>query len=80
MIGLGFDPVWFGIVLVILLEIGMITPPIGLNLFVIQKMAGSDGTFGDVARGSLPFVLLMLLGILIFCIWPQLVLWLPAQT
>lgn len=78
-VALGFDPIWFGIVLVMLIEVGMITPPVGLNLFVIQNFSGRKGAFGEIARGTAPFVLLILLCVLILCIWPQLVLWLPSR-
>jgi TRAP-type C4-dicarboxylate transport system permease large subunit len=74
----GFDPIWFGVVLVILLEIGLITPPVGMNLFVIQGMAGRP--LGEVATGALPYVLLMLLAIVLLALFPALVLWLPARV
>lgn len=78
-VALGFDPIWFGIILVLLIEVGLITPPIGLNLFVIQNIAGRKGAFGDIAIGSLPFVVLILICIVILSLWPQLVLWLPSR-
>jgi tripartite ATP-independent transporter DctM subunit len=77
MLSLGYNPIWFGVVLVLLLEIGLITPPVGMNLFVIQGMAHC--TLAEVARGSFPFVLIMLLMILLVSIYPSLVLWLPSR-
>ena len=77
MMAAGYDPLWFGIVLVILLEVGLITPPVGMNLFVIQGLA--KARLGDVAWGSLPYVLLMLFGVLLLTIFPQIALWLPKQ-
>jgi TRAP-type C4-dicarboxylate transport system permease large subunit len=77
MMAAGYDPLWFGIVLVILLEIGLITPPVGMNLFVIQGLAKT--TLGNVGWGSLPYVLLMLFGVLMLTIFPQIALWLPRQ-
>jgi tripartite ATP-independent transporter DctM subunit len=75
---LGFDPVWFGIVMVVWLEIGFITPPVGLNLFVIQGMLpGSSAT--DVIRGTTPFVILMILLVALLFLFPELALWLPKQ-
>jgi C4-dicarboxylate transporter DctM subunit len=73
---LGYDPIWFGVVLVILIEIGMITPPVGMNLFTIQAIS-PPGTIkmSDVASGSLPFVGLMLTLCLILIVFPQIVLW-----
>jgi len=73
----GFDPIWFGVVLVILLETGLITPPVGINLFVIQGMSGEP--LGRVAAGSFPYVVLMLLGIVLLAFFPGLALWLPAK-
>lgn len=72
----GFDPVWFGIFLVIMMEISLITPPIGMNLYVVQGVRGR-GSISDVMLGSLPFLAIMLLFVLIITIWPGLVLWLP---
>jgi tripartite ATP-independent transporter DctM subunit len=74
--GLGFDPIWFGIIMVIWLEIGFITPPVGLNLFVIQGlMPGSSAR--DITRGTTPFVLLMVLLVVVLFFLPELALWLP---
>lgn len=78
-VALGFDPIWFGIVLMMLIEVGLITPPVGLNLFVIHNFTGRDSAFGDIAIGALPFVGLMLLAILLLCLFPGLALWLPKQ-
>lgn len=73
----GFDPIWFGVVFVILLECGMITPPVGMNLFVVQGLR-SGGTVTDVALGALPFVIVMLGLIILMIAFPQLVLYLPS--
>ncbi|WP_374409624.1 TRAP transporter large permease [Hydrogenophaga sp.] len=74
----GIDPVWFGIVVVVFIEMGQITPPIGINLFVIQSI--SRGKLADVVMGTIPFHLIMfvLLGMLI--LWPDLALWLPGRV
>jgi len=74
----GFDPVWFGIIMIIWLEIGFITPPVGLNLFVIQGMM-PGASARDVTIGTTPFVLLMILMVAILFAFPELALWLPAQ-
>ncbi len=74
---LGYDPIWFGVVLVVLLEIGLITPPVGMNLFVIQGMARQP--LSIVSWGSFPYVILMLIMIVILYIYPVLALWLPAK-
>ncbi len=71
----GWDPVWFGIFLVIMIELGLITPPIGFNLFVMQGITGRP--IGEIARGAFPFFLLMLLSAVIITVFPQIALWLP---
>jgi len=71
----GFDLIWFGIFIVILVEIAQITPPVGFNLFVLQTMSGRDANF--VALASLPFFVLMLLAIGVVVAFPQIALWLP---
>lgn len=72
----GFDPVWFGIFLVLMMEISLITPPVGMNLFVVQGVRG-HGPVTDVIMGSLPFLLVMLLFVLLIIIWPASIMWLP---
>jgi len=76
--GLGFDPVWFGIVMIVWLEMGFITPPVGINLFVIQGVARGS-SMRDIAVGSTPFVVLMILLVVILFVYPDLALWLPRQ-
>jgi C4-dicarboxylate transporter, DctM subunit len=76
--GLGFDPVWFGIVMIVWLEMGFITPPVGINLFVIQGVARGS-SMRDIAVGSTPFVLIMILLVVILFFFPDLALWLPRQ-
>ena len=77
MFALGFDPVWFGIVIVILIEMALITPPVGLNLYVVQSLR-RGGTLNDVIAGSLPFVAIMLVMIALLALFPGLALWLPG--
>ena len=73
----GFDLIWFGVILTVLIELGQITPPVGLNLFTIHAISGG-AKFTEVAMGSLPYVGLMLLVILLLCFWPDIALWLPT--
>jgi C4-dicarboxylate transporter DctM subunit len=73
----GIDPVWFGIIVVVFIEMGQITPPIGINLFVIQSIA--RGNLSDVVMGTLPFHLLMFLLLIMLVVWPELALWLPGH-
>lgn len=74
---LGFDPVWFGIVCVILVEIALVTPPVGFNCFILKQVAGDMVELKDVFMGTLPFVVLSLLLVALLVAFPQLVLWLP---
>lgn len=73
----GFDLIWFGIVLTVLIELGQITPPVGLNLFTIHAISGGR-SFSEVVIGSVPYVGLMLIVILLLCLMPGLALWLPT--
>lgn len=75
-VNLGFDPLWFGVVLIVLCEMGQITPPFGMNLFVVQSIRGR-GNFMDVVYGALPFCLALLALIGLLIAFPQLALWLP---
>ena len=72
----GFDPIWFGIIMTINMEIGLITPPVGLNLFVVNAIA-PDVPTKTVLWGALPYVGMMVLCIVILCIFPEIVTWLP---
>jgi tripartite ATP-independent transporter DctM subunit len=72
----GFDPYWFAVVLTINMEIGLITPPVGLNLYVINGIA-PDITLQQILWGSLPYALCMVLGILLLCLFPAIATWLP---
>ena len=74
----GFDPVWFGVMLVILIEIGLITPPMGMNLFVIRAVSPGI-TIAQMYRGAFPFLAAPLVLIAMLIMWPQLALWLPSQ-
>lgn len=76
MVKMGFDPVWFGVLIVILMETAMITPPVGINLYVVQGLRKS-GRINDVIIGASPFVLAMFAMLAIISFWPQIVLWLP---
>ncbi|MBN9089944.1 MAG: TRAP transporter large permease [Reyranella sp.] len=74
----GIDPVWFGIILVLFIELGQISPPIGINLFVIQSIW--DGKIGDIVLGTIPFHLIMFLLLAMLVFWPEIALWLPHHT
>jgi tripartite ATP-independent transporter DctM subunit len=76
---LQFDPVWFGILLVLLLELGLITPPVGFNLFTIKAISPNTIALSEVTLGSLPFCFIFGLGTLMLILFPQIVLWLPSK-
>jgi tripartite ATP-independent transporter DctM subunit len=71
----GFDLVWFGIFIVLLVEIAEVTPPVGFNLFVLQNMTGKDSNY--IARAALPFFAMLVVTIAIITVFPQVVTWLP---
>ena len=73
----GFDMIWFGIFLVVVVEMAQITPPVGFNLFVLQGMANKD--MGYIARSAFPLFLLMILATMIIIIFPEIALWLPEK-
>jgi len=74
---MGIDPIWFGIFVAVMVECALITPPVGLNLYVIQSVANAK--LGEVAKGVLPFLLLMLFTVFIMYIWSDLVLYIPFK-
>ena len=76
-VALGFDPVWFGILLMVLLETALITPPIGINLYVVQGIR-KRGAMADVMIGAAPFVIAMVLMVILLLAFPQIALWLPS--
>ncbi|MEL0086421.1 MAG: TRAP transporter large permease subunit, partial [Paracoccaceae bacterium] len=74
---MGIDPIWFGIFMVVMVECALITPPVGLNLYVIQSVAGAK--LGEVAKGVLPFLALMVLTVMVMYVWSDLVLYIPFK-
>ena len=73
----GFDMIWFGIFLVVVVEMAQITPPVGFNLFVLQGMAGKD--MGFIAKSAFPLFLLLILAVIFIVVFPEIALWLPRQ-
>ena len=73
----GFDMIWFGIFLVIVVEMAQITPPVGFNLFVLQGMANKD--MGYIAKSAFPLFLLMIFAVILIVLFPQIALWMPEQ-
>jgi C4-dicarboxylate transporter, DctM subunit len=78
-IGAGFDPVWFGVFVTIMVEIGLITPPVGMNLFVLAALSGGQVPVSRIAMAALPYWFLLLVGTLLITVFPSIVLWLPRM-
>ena len=74
---LGYDPVWFGIIIVMVVELGLITPPIGMNVFVIKGIA-KDVPLETIFRGVTPFIIAQIILIVVLIAFPQIALWLPS--
>ncbi len=77
--GLGFDPVWLGVVITVMIEIGMLTPPVGMNLFVLVGLTGGEVQLGPAARASVPYWLALLVGVLLMTLVPGIATWLPSM-
>lgn len=77
-IAIGYDPVWFGILLMVLLEMALLTPPIGINLYVVQGVRRT-GNINDVILGTIPFLITMMLMVVFLIVWPDIATWLPSQ-
>ncbi len=75
----GFDLIWFGVVMAVVMEMGLIHPPVGLNIFVINRIAPDIG-LGPVIRGTIPFVILMAIGVVILSFVPDIAMWLPNKV
>ncbi|HEX5513362.1 MAG TPA: TRAP transporter large permease subunit [Gammaproteobacteria bacterium] len=75
----GIDPIWFGVMFIIMIEIGYMTPPFGFNLFYLKGVAPAGITMGDIYRSAIPYVGVILLGLLIVAMFPAIALWLPGQ-
>ena len=78
--GLGYDPVWFGIALVIVIEIGLLTPPLGINLFVVMAVSRNEVSLGEAALACLPYWLLMIALLAFITLLPEVVLFLPRAA
>src|SRR5690606_32688255 len=73
----GFDPIWFGILFIIMMEIGYQTPPFGFNLFYLKGIVPPDITIGDIYRSVIPYTLVELLGLVLIMLFPVIAIWLP---
>jgi len=77
-IQMGFDPIWFGVIIVMTVELGLIHPPVGMNVFVIKSMV-KDVDFTTIFRGVLPFVGALILVLALMVAFPQMATWLPSR-
>ena len=77
-IDLGFDLIWWGVIMLVVVEIGLITPPFGINVFVLKAIAGADLPLTAVFRGVMPFVGADIVKLILLVLLPALVLWLPS--
>ncbi len=75
----GVDPVWFGVFIVLMCEISLISPPVGMTLYVIQAVR-REGSISEVFEGTLPFFAAMIVMAILMIFWPEMVLWLPRLT
>jgi TRAP-type C4-dicarboxylate transport system permease large subunit len=75
---LGFDPIWFGVIIVMTVELGLIHPPVGMNVFVIKSVV-KDVSFATIFKGVLPFVVTDIIRLIILIVFPMIALWLPSQ-
>jgi len=80
LVEMGFEPIWLGVLTTIAAEIGMITPPVGLNLFVLKGVSPEEVSMTDIIVGSLPYALLLVVGLIIMMVFPEIVLWLPSLS
>jgi TRAP-type C4-dicarboxylate transport system permease large subunit len=74
---LGYDPIWLGVIVTITVEIGMITPPVGLNLFVLKGIVPKEVSMTDIIAGAIPFVGVLIAGLLVIVAFPGIATWLP---
>nr|WP_246602358.1 TRAP transporter large permease [Falsiroseomonas tokyonensis] len=76
--GVGFDAVWLGVVVTLMIEVGMLTPPVGMNLFVLVGITGGEVKLGEAALAALPYWIALLVGVALLCLFPGIATWLPS--
>jgi TRAP-type C4-dicarboxylate transport system permease large subunit len=77
-VSLGFDPIWFGVILIKLIEIGVLTPPVGLNLFAVISSSDGEVSSAQMFRGILPFLIVEAMVLAVLVAFPAITLWLPS--
>ncbi len=75
---LGFDPIWFGVIIVMTVELGLIHPPVGMNIFVIKSVV-EDARISTILYGVLPFIITDILRLILLIAFPMIALWLPSK-
>jgi C4-dicarboxylate transporter, DctM subunit len=80
MTALGFDPIWLGVIVTIMIEVGMLTPPVGMNLFVLVGITNREVTLEEAAKASIPFWLVLLLSVCLLTLFPGIATWLPSVS
>ena len=75
--GLGFDAIWIGVIITVMIEIGQVTPPVGLNLTVLTAITNNEVSLGEVATATIPYWVILLLSVAIMTVFPQIALFLP---
>jgi C4-dicarboxylate transporter DctM subunit len=75
---LGYSGIWFGVLVCVMAEIAVVTPPIGMNLFMMKGLFGKDATMGEIFKGAFPFVLADVVRVVILVAFPAICLWLPG--
>ncbi|MCK5347860.1 MAG: TRAP transporter large permease subunit, partial [Desulfobacula sp.] len=76
--GMGYDPIWFGVLMVIVLEMGLITPPVGMNVFIMKGVA-KDIPLETIFKGIIPFLIASAIGLIIIMIFPEIALYIPTK-
>jgi len=77
---LGWNPVWFGVLFLINMEVGLLSPPFGMSLFVMKGVAPRNTTMADIIRAAMPFIYLDLIALALIIVFPGLVLWFPGAS
>ena len=78
MVGVGYDIIWLGVIITIMIEIGQVTPPVGLNLSVLVSVTKEEVSLGEAAKATIPYWLILLAGIVVLVAVPQIALYLPS--
>ena len=78
-VNLGFDPVWFGVLFIVNMEMAYLTPPFGVNLFYLKAICSKDVTMDQIIRSCMPFILIQAVGLILCMLFPEIITWLPGK-